>query len=105
MKAGTFRRFSARFIVSAAIIYALLCTLSLLLIPATGGGWLGLQPDAFVAIYAVALSLPWVMILPDMAILGSYSAIATILVGMVANLALLLGLGRWLGRTHRIVAT
>lgn len=91
----------ARIVIGIAVIYVLLCAVSLLLIAATGAGWLGLEPDPFVAIYAVALALPWVFFVPEMTILGSYAGVAAILLGMLINLALLLGLGRWLGRRGR----
>ena len=84
-----------------AVIYLLLCVVALLLILATARGWFGLEPDPFVAIYAVALSLPWVLLIPDMEMLGSLSGAVTLILGMLINLAILLGLARFLSRWAR----
>ena len=103
MNVPSFRKAVVWLLAGITVLYVLLCIASLLLIPLTGMGWM--EPDAFIAIYAVALAMPWIFVLPDMAILGSYSGLAMILLGMLANLAILLGLARWIGRRERLVET
>ena len=81
----------------AVVIYALACVISLLLILATARSWFGLEPDPFVAIYAVTLSLPWVLLMPDLELFGAFNGVAELMSGMLVNLALLLGLVHLLG--------
>lgn len=79
------------------VIYVLACVISLLLVLATARSWFGLEPDPFVAIYAVTLSLPWVLLMPDLELFGAFNGAATLILGMLINLALLLGLVHLLG--------
>ena len=73
--------------------------LALAVIPATGAGLFGLEPNALVALYAVLLGLPWSFL--SMAVtsgeLGVAGSMALIAVGMAVNWA---GL-RWLCRRLR----
>jgi hypothetical protein len=75
-------------------VYLVLCVLALGLIPATGAGLL--EPNPFVALYAVLLGLPWSLLFawltPGDA--GVAVSMALIAIGMAVNLALL----RWLCR-------
>ncbi len=90
-----------RLLRGAAVIYVFVCLAALLLILAAARSWFGLEPDPFVAIYAVALSLPWVLLIPDLDMLGGIKGAATLILGMLINLALLLGLVHLLGRWAR----
>jgi len=105
MNMRSLRTVGAWLILGIAGVYVLLCVLSLLLILGTGQGWFGLEPDAFVAIYAVALAVPWVFFIPDITILGSYAGLAAILLSMLANLALLLWLARLVRGARRVTET
>ena len=44
---------------AVAWLYLAACLLALAVIPATGAGLFGLEPNAFVALYAVILGMPW----------------------------------------------
>jgi hypothetical protein len=59
-------------------------------VPATGAGLFGLDPNPFVALFAVVLGLPWSMISSALAgDLGVGVNLALIAVGMAINVALL----------------
>jgi hypothetical protein len=77
-------------------IYLVACVVALALIPATGAGLFGIEPNAFAGLYAVVLGLPWsflsMWLSPESA--GVAFNMALIAVGMAVNLALL----RWLCR-------
>jgi hypothetical protein len=71
-------------------LYVVACALALMLVPATGAGLFGLDPNPFVALFAVVLGLPWSMISSALAgDLGVGVRLALIAVGMAINVALL----------------
>ncbi len=76
--------------------YLASCVLALAVIPATGAGLFGLEPNAFVALYAIVLGVPWSFLSMELTSgeLGVAGSMALIAVGMVVNWA---GL-RWLCR-------
>ncbi len=79
-------------------LYLIACVLALALIPATGYGLFGIEPNPFVALYAVVLGVPWsflsAWLTGDVGVAGSMALIA---LGMAVNVALLRFLCRRFG--------
>ncbi len=72
-------------------IYLAGCALALALIPATGAGLFGIEPNAFVGLYAVVLGLPWSFLAMWLTSGDAGVAVNMMLIaaGMAINLALL----------------
>jgi hypothetical protein len=80
-------------------LYLIACVLALALVPATGAGLFGIEPNPFAALYAVVLGLPWSFLSMSLTSgdLGVAASMALIAGGMAINLALLRMLCRRLG--------
>ena len=77
-------------------VYAVLCLLSLVVVPLSAIGALGIERDPLAAAFAILLALPWSMLLDWVP--GSDSAavnLAVLAVGMIVNVALLLAICRF----------
>ncbi len=84
-------------------LYLIACGLALGLIPATGAGLFGIEPDPFVALYAVVLGVPWSFLFLRLVsdTVGLAGSMALIAVGMAINVTLLRLLCRRIGRAGR----
>ena len=87
-----------RFIRGLALAYALLCLLALLVIPASIHGWFGIEKDPLGGVFAILLAMPWSMALGEFPTLGTAATVLLLLVGMSANVAILLGIARLIAR-------
>ncbi len=79
-------------------LYAILGLLSLLVIPASANGWLGIAPDPLAGVYAIALALPWSLLIGRLGTIPVPVALMLLGAAMVMNLLLLELLMRWLRR-------
>ena len=79
-------------------IYVVACLGALFLIPASAHGWLGLAPDSPVVAFAKLLSLPWSLLLAQVATQGVFGTVMLVAAAMALNLALIFAVGRWLAR-------
>lgn len=79
-------------------LYLLAGVGALLLIPASAGGWFGIEPDPLSAVYALLLSLPWSMLLLHLMDPGS-PLVAWLICS--AGIALNGGIALWLVRRLR----
>ena len=82
-KAHPFRAKDAlmrRLCMAVVWLYLIACVLALALIPATGYGLFGIEPNPFVALYAVVLGVPWsflsAWLTGDVGVAGSMALIA-----------------------------
>jgi hypothetical protein len=88
----------ARIIHGAAILYAVLGAIALLLVPASLYGWFGIAPDPLSGVYAYLLSLPWIMVLLPFEEVDTWAALAIAAAGMGLNFWLLRRLARAVSR-------
>jgi hypothetical protein len=79
-----------------AAVYAILCLISLALIPISAMGLFGVEEDPVSAVFAVILALPWSHWLGDLGGGSVMRAFMLLAGGMVLNLAIIAGLGRFL---------
>ncbi|MDM0043843.1 hypothetical protein QTH91_05045 [Variovorax dokdonensis] len=79
-------------------LYAVLGVVSLLVIPASAFGWLGLAPDPMASDYAVLMALPWSLLLGGVGTISMEAAMMLLGAGITMNLLLLDLLMRWLRR-------
>ena len=96
-----FGEFAMRWATGIAIVYAVLCLVAFLLIPAADQGWLGVSKDPLSGVFVIILALPWTLLLPHFGDIGIAGAVAVILAGMAFNIAILLVIGRLLSRRAR----
>ncbi|MEJ8855596.1 hypothetical protein WKW79_13505 [Variovorax robiniae] len=68
-------------------IYALLALLSLLLIPASAHGWFGVARDPLSAVFALALALPWTVLIFALPPMPTWLSFALLALGMTLNVA------------------
>ncbi|AHY45615.1 Hypothetical Protein RradSPS_0332 [Rubrobacter radiotolerans] len=75
-------------------IYALLCALALVLVPASAEGWFGLEPDPLGGVFAILLALPWSVALMALSgdRMGLWPAMTILVCGMAVNALALLWL-------------
>ncbi|MEJ8846344.1 hypothetical protein [Variovorax rhizosphaerae] len=66
-------------------IYALLGLLSLLLIPASAHGWFGVASDPLSAVFALALALPWTVLLFALPPMPTWLSFMLLALGMTLN--------------------
>ena len=78
-------------------IYGIAAVLSLLVIPIGAKGWLGMQPDPLVAVFAIVLALPWSLLLQALPGDSPWLAGACLAGGMAFNVLL----GHWVLRWWR----
>ncbi len=86
-----------------AAIYGFLCVAALLLIPASLGGWFGMERDPLAGIFAIVLGAPWSYILNFLPNLSIWFNVAAVALGMVMNFLIILVAGDLLGRLRRAV--
>ena len=80
-------------------VYAVLCVLSLIVVPLSAIGALGIARDPLAAVFAILLALPWSPLLDR--IPGETSTainLAFLAVGMIVNAGVLLAICRWAGK-------
>lgn len=85
-----------------AAIYGFLCVAALLLIPASLGGWFGLERDPLAGIFAILLGAPWSYLLNFAPSLGVWFNVAAVALGMAMNFLIILVVGDLLGRLRRM---
>ena len=86
--------------IGISALYVLLCIGAFLLIPASSHGWLGVADDPLSGVFVLLLALPWTLLLPHLGDPGIVGAIAVIVAGMMLNVAIVLGVGRWASRAR-----
>lgn len=79
-------------------LYALGGVVSLLVMPASAFGWLGLKPDPSAGDYAIVMALPWSLLLGGIGTIPLEVAMMLLGAGITMNLLLLDLLMRWLRR-------
>ena len=84
-----------------AAIYGFLCVMALLLIPASLGGWFGMEPDPLAGLFAIVLGAPWSYMLNFLPTLGIWFIVAALALGMVMNFLIILVAGDLLARLRR----
>lgn len=83
-----------KFVRALAALYALLCLIALLLIPASAHGWFGIAEDPLSGVFAILLALPWSAALGHLPAMGTAATIAVLLAAMILNIAILLAIGK-----------
>lgn len=81
-----------------AALYALLCLIALLLVPASIFGWFGVAEDPLGGVFAILLALPWSAALGHLPTLGTGATMILLIAAMAVNILILLGLGRLVAR-------
>lgn len=81
-----------------AALYALLCLIALLLVPASIYGWFGVAEDPLGGVFAILLALPWSVALGHFPALGTAATMVLLVAAMAINILILLGLGRLVAR-------
>jgi len=77
-------------------VYVVVCLAALLLIPADALGWLGGHPLA--GLLADLLSMPWSLLVAQVADAGVFGRMMPAAAAMALNLAIIFSVGRWLAR-------
>ena len=80
-----------------AVLYGLACVAALLLVPINARGWLGMTPDPLTGLLAILLAMPWSLGL-QLINAGPAAGLALVILGMAANVAIILAIGRGLSR-------
>lgn len=90
-----------RFFRALAALYALLCLVALLFVPASVYGWFGIAKDPLGGVFAILLALPWSAALGHLPTMGMLATLVLLIFAMAINIAILLGLGRLASRWSR----
>jgi hypothetical protein len=81
-----------------AALYALLCLIALLFVPASIYGWFGVAQDPLGGVFAILLALPWSAALGHLPTLGTAATMVLLIAAMALNILILLGIGRLAAR-------
>lgn len=84
--------------VAISILYALSCIGALLLALPWIQDLVGMERDPLGGIFAVVLALPWIFLLDEIGGAGVVAGVVAIIFSMLANLAIILGIGCLLQR-------
>ena len=84
-----------------AALYALLCLIALLLVPASIYGWFGVAQDPLGGVFAILLALPWSAALGHLPTLGTAATMILLAAAMALNILILLGIGKLVARWRR----